>query len=150
MARSAVQPVAAEPAQLALQLAAVVATLARIEVQQAGIAAEVAVLRLRVEGKVRRDAVLRELAGRLDLGRTTLACANAVTLILSGIRQPPPGAEAAVAALAGTQLSARQVLRILKAGVEAETADKSRAFCQSWPARDHGGTATEEDHDDAP
>ena len=123
--------------------------LARMEAQQACIAAEVAVLRLRVDGKMRRDAVLRDLAGRLGLGSKTVACADAVALILAGIRRPPPGAEAAVTALAGTRLSGRQVHRILLAGAAAESADKSRAFCHSWAPRDYGGKATDEDCDDA-
>lgn len=131
------------------QLQLVLAILARIEAQQSSIAAEVAVLRLRVDGKVRRDAVLRDLAGRLGLGTTTLACANAVSLILAGIRRPPPGAEDAVTALAGTRLSARQVHRILQAGAAAEATDRSSAFCHSWPPRDDGGTATNKDREDA-
>ena len=123
--------------------------LQRVEAQQASIAADVAAMRLRVEGKARRDAVLRELASVLGLGGATWASATAVALILAGVRPPPRGGEAAVAALAGTQLSARQVLRILQAGVEAEAADKTRALCQWWPSRDDGGTDTDEDRTDA-
>ncbi len=122
--------------------------LARLEAKQAGIAADVAAMRLRVEGKGRRDAVLRELAAALGLGGATWASATAISLILAGIRPAPACAASAVAALSGVELSARQVLRILKSGAEAEVADKTRALCQWWPSRHDGGTHNDEDHED--
>lgn len=124
-------------------LADLLATLARIEAIQSSIAVDVAALRLKVEGKAHRDALLRQLAGDLGLGGATWASANAIALILAGVRPHPPRAEAAVAALAGARLSARQVLRILQSGVATEAADKSRALCQWWPPRDSSGTTTD-------
>ena len=120
--------------------------LARIVLTQAGIASDVAVIRLRVEGKPRRDALIRELSSALGLGGTTWASATAISLILAGIRPPPKGAVAIVAALAGTQLSARQVLRVLQSGVAAEAVDKSHALCQFWPLRNDAVTPTDFEH----
>jgi hypothetical protein len=98
------------------------------------LAAEMAAVRLAVGGKPYRDALLRELAAALALGGTW-AAAQAIELVLRGIRPAPAGAEAAVAALGGVRLSARQVLRILQAGDAAAAADKGAALCQSWMAR---------------
>ena len=112
------------------------------------IAADLAALRLRVEGKAYRDRLILDLADALGLGATWSA-ATSVELILAGVRQPPSGAAAIVAALAGTKLSARQLLRILQAGAEAAAAVKASALCQSWPPRDHPGTFLDDapDHD---
>ena len=143
---TSLEPLLLELSLLKGLVADVVERLARIEAKQASSATDVAAMRLHVEGKVRRDTLLRELAGELGLGGSTWASATAISLILSGIRPPPPGAEPTVAALAVTRLSVRQVWRILKAGVEAETADRSRALCQWWSTRDDGGTTTDEDH----
>jgi len=121
---------------------------ADVQAKLAGIAADLAAMRLRVEGKKRRNELLCQLAGALGLGRTTFASAAAVSLILAGVRSTPPGAEATVAALAETRLSDRQILRILQDGAAAEAADKSSAFCHSWPPREDVGTSTQ-DRDDA-
>ena len=111
--------------------------LARFEEQQARMAADLAFLRVRADGKAGRDAALRAMAAALGLGGTW-AGATSISLILSGIRPVPACAAPAAAALAGVQLSARQVHRVLAAGVEAEAADKSRAVCQFWAPRDDG------------
>ena len=112
--------------------------LRRIEEQQARMAADLALLRVRAEGKAGRDAALRAMAAALGLGGATWAAATSVSLILAGVRPAPACAAPAAAALAGVQLSARQVHRVLAAGVEAEAADKSRAVCQFWAPRDDG------------
>ena len=124
-------------------LADVVREVVRAEL--AGIAAEVTSIRLRMEGKTYRDSLLRELAGALGLGGATWASTNAIALILAGVRQPPAHAAATAAALAGTKLSARQILRILQAGEAARAADRSRALCQWWPPCDDGGTSNDKD-----
>ena len=115
---------------------------------QAGMAADLAALRLSLEGKTRRDALLRALAGDLGLG-ATWAAANAVALILAGVRRPPAAAEPTTAALAGTQLSARQILRILQAGGTRESADKSAALCQWLQPREHRSSCDDEDDENA-
>ena len=116
---------------------------------QAGMAADLAALRLSLEGKTRRDALLRDLAGYLDLGCSTWAAANAIALILTGVRRPPAEAESTTLALAGTQLSARQIQRILQAGRTRESADKSAALCQWLQPRDHRSSSDDEDDENA-
>ena len=122
--------------------------LARLEVTQSGIASDLAVIRLRVEGKPRRDALIRELSSALGLGGATWAAATSVSLILAGVRPPPKGAVATVASLVGVQLSTRQVLRILQAGAAAEVTDRTLALGQCWPMRNDRVTPTEVERDD--
>lgn len=119
------------------------AELRLVRAELAALRADVAALRLRVEGKAYRDRLIRDLAAALSLGATWSA-ATSVALILGGIRAAPTGAEATVTALAGTRLSARQVLRILQAGAAAAAADKAATLCQSWPPRDDRHTTTKE------
>jgi hypothetical protein len=111
---------------------------------RAAVLRELRAIRLAVEGRAYRDRLICELAAAMPLG-VTWAGAQAVSLILSGARPAPLGAEAVAAMLAGCRLSARQVLRVLQASAASARADKSAALCQWPPPRDDRATDPDDD-----